>query len=133
MNILYIGAGFVGSCSAAVSANSGHDVLVYDIDTRKIEMLGSGDRDTIESCLFEEGLGDLLVRNKDRIRFTADYAKVEKYLEYCDAVFMCLPTPEIGETGESNLTYYMTAAEALAKAMAKRNAGAQNQIHRHHQ
>lgn len=122
MNILYIGSGFVGACSAAVSAASGHQTLVYDIDSRKIEMLGSGDRDTIESCLFEEGLGDLLVRNADRIEFTTDYAKLEDFLDQCDAIFMCLPTPEIGETGESNLTYYFTAAEKLAKSLVKRNS-----------
>lgn len=125
MQILYIGAGFVGAASAAVSANSGHKTLVYDIDERKIKMLSSGDRDTIESCLFEEGLGDLLVRNQDRVKFTTDYGQVENFLDNCDAVFMCLPTPEVGETGESNLTYYFSAAEKLAQSLARRNNGAQ--------
>src|SRR3989339_1454536 len=125
MNILYIGSGFVGACSAAVSADSGHNVLVFDIDKEKIKKLSSGDRDTIESCLFEEGLGDLLVRHKERIDFTTDYGKVEDFLENCDGVFMCLPTPEIGETGESNLEYYYSAAEKLAESLAKRNKGAQ--------
>ncbi len=125
MNILYIGSGFVGACSAAVSAASGHNTLVYDIDERKVEMLGSGDRDTIESCLFEEGLGDLLVRNKEKIEFTLDYKKAESFLGECDAIFMCLPTPEIGETGESNLSYYFDAAEKLAQSLLKRNEGKQ--------
>ncbi|MFA6427520.1 MAG: nucleotide sugar dehydrogenase [Candidatus Magasanikbacteria bacterium] len=125
MNVIYIGSGFVGACSAAVSAASGHNILVYDVDKRKIEMLNSGDRDIIESCLFEEGLGDLLVRNKERIQFTTTYKDVENYLEYADAVFMCLPTPEIGETGESNLTFYFDAAQDLAKALIQRNKGRQ--------
>lgn len=125
MNILYIGSGFVGACSAAVSAASGHNVLVYDIDENKIKMLGSGDRDTIESCLYEKGLGDLLVRNSERIQFTTDYIKVEAFLDNCDAVFMCLPTPEIGETGESNLTYYFNAAKDLSQALLKRNQSKQ--------
>ncbi len=126
MNILYIGSGFVGACSAAISASSGHNVLVYDIDEKKVQMLSSGDRDTIESCLFEEGLGDLLVRNKERIEFTLDYKRVDEFLNECDAVFMCLPTPEIGETGESNLTYYFDAAEKLSQSLLKRNGGKQN-------
>lgn len=126
MKLLYIGAGFVGTCSAAVSASSGHDVLVYDIDEKKIAMLSSGDRDQIEACLFEEGLSDLLTRNKERIKFTLDYNDVTKFLEDCDAVFMCLPTPEIGETGESDLTYYNKAAETLAESLVKRNGGEQN-------
>src|SRR3989338_9165413 len=125
MNILYIGSGFVGTCSAAVAADSGHQALVYDVDQKKIDLLSSGDRDTIESCLFEEGLGDLLIRHKDRITFTTDYAKAQAFLDTCDAVFMCLPTPEIGETGESNLEFYFQAAESLAQALAKRNVGTQ--------
>ncbi len=125
MNILYIGGGFVGACSAAVSANSGHKTLVFDIDENKVRMLGSEDRDTIESCLFEKGLGDLLVRHKEHVRFTHDYKEVIAFLEECDAVFMCLPTPEIDETGESDLSYYTSAAEQLAEALVKRNNSAQ--------
>ncbi|MEK9182963.1 MAG: UDP-glucose/GDP-mannose dehydrogenase family protein, partial [Patescibacteria group bacterium] len=121
MHLLYIGSGFVGACSAAVSADSGHDVFVFDVDARKIAALSSVDRDTIQSCLFEDGLGDLLIRNKERISFTTDYSRVEKFLSDCDAIFMCLPTPEIGETGESDLTFYFSAAEKLAMALAKRN------------
>ncbi|MFZ2189832.1 MAG: nucleotide sugar dehydrogenase [Candidatus Magasanikiibacteriota bacterium] len=125
MNILYIGSGFVGACSAAVSADSGHNTLVYDINEEKIRLLSSGDRDVIQSCLFEDGLGDLLIRNKERIKFTLDYNLVESFLDDCDAIFMCLPTPEIGETGESNLSYYFDAAEKLANSLLKRNQGSQ--------
>lgn len=125
MNILYIGAGFVGTCSAAVSAASGHKVLVYDIDKEKVKILGSDDRDMIESCLFEKGLGDLLVRNRERIKFTVDYKMVEKFLDEAAAIFMCLPTPEIGETGESNLSFYFDAVEKLAQNLTKRNNGEQ--------
>ncbi|MHB8055377.1 MAG: nucleotide sugar dehydrogenase [Candidatus Aminicenantales bacterium] len=127
MNVLYLGAGFVGACSAAVSADSGHTTLAYDIDRQKISKLGSGDRDLIESCLYEEGLGDLLVRNRDRIEFTADYRKAEAFLDRCDAVFMCLPTPEINDTGESNLSFYLEAAENIAASLRRRNKGAQSQ------
>jgi UDPglucose 6-dehydrogenase len=126
MNILYIGAGFVGTCSAAISANSGHNTLVYDIDENKIKMLSSFDRDTIESCLFEQGLGDLLVRNKERVNFTTDYAKVKAFLDSAKAVFMCLPTPEIGETGESDLRFYNSALSQLATTLSARNNGEQS-------
>ena len=125
MKILYIGAGYVGSCSAGVAANSGHNTLLYDIDENKVKMLTSCDRDTIESCLFEDGLGDILVRNKERICFTTDYKKVEDFMSDCDAVFMCLPTPEIGETGESNLSYFYDALEKVSQALIKRDSGKQ--------
>lgn len=126
MKILYIGAGYVGSCSAVVSANSGHKTLVYDIDQKKIDMLNSNDRDTVESCLFEKGLGDALALNRGYIEFSTDYKKVEEFLDYCEAVFMCLPTPEIGETGESDLSYYLAAVETLSQSLVKRNSGSQD-------
>jgi len=126
MKLLYIGAGFVGTCSAAVSADGGHNVLVYDIDAEKIKKLGSGDRDAIESCLFEKGLADLLTRNAERISFINNYTAVEKFLNNCDAVFMCLPTPEkSGSVGETDLSFYEKAAEELAGRMALRNEGRQ--------
>ena len=125
MNILYIGSGYVGTCSAAVSADSGHCSLLYDIDQDKIARLGSKDREKIESCLFEKGLADLLIRHQDKLEFTTDYEKVKNFLNDCDAIFMCLPTPEIGETGESNLNYYFKAAEDLSRILIKRNQGSQ--------
>lgn len=127
MNILYIGSGFVGACSAAVAADSGHNVLVYDIDAEKIRMLGSRDRDIIEKCLFETGLGDTLVRNSEQIEFINDYDKVENFLDKAEAIFMCLPTPEKSNSeGETDLTYYLSAANKLASSLKKRNAGKQN-------
>ncbi|TAN34172.1 UDP-glucose/GDP-mannose dehydrogenase family protein [Patescibacteria group bacterium] len=126
MRILYIGAGYVGACSAAVTADSGHDVLVYDTDEKKIGMLSSGDHAKIEARLFEKGLADILTRNKDRIAFTADYGAVRHFLDKCDAIFLCLPTPELGESGESDLCFFNAAVEKLAQAMARRNRGRQS-------
>lgn len=126
MKILYIGSGFVGTCSAAVMADSGHEVLLYDIDKKKIEKLGSNNVEIIESCLFEDGLGDMLIKNKDHISFADDYSEAVKNLDETDAVFMCLPTPEKqGAEGESDLTYYYLAAEKLAESLVKRNGGTQ--------
>lgn len=126
MKILYIGSGFVGACSAAVSASGGHETMVYDIDKNRIKLLGSGDQGTIESCLFEEGLGDLLVRNRERIVFTSDYKEVESFVESASAIFMCLPTPEIGETGECDLSFFWQAAKTLAESLKKRNNSKQS-------
>lgn len=126
MNILYIGSGFVGACSAAVTVDSGHKTLVYDIDKTKIDLLGSFDREKIESCLFEAGLAEMLIRNKENISFTNDYADAEKFLDKVEVIFMCLPTPEkSGAQGESDLTYYFDAAEKLGKSLFVRNGGKQ--------
>jgi len=126
MKILYIGSGFVGTCSAAAAAASGHEVLLYDIDPKKIEMLGSRNRETIESCLFEEGLGDLLIHNKERINFTTEKRQLEACIEDCQAIFMCLPTPEVGETGETDLSFYLQAANDLSVMLKNRQAGLQS-------
>lgn len=125
MKILYIGSGFVGACSAAVSADSGHTTLVFDVDSGKVTAFESGDRDAINSYIFEEGLPEILARNKERISFTTEYTKVTKFLDDCDAVFICVPTPEIGETGESDLKYYYSATKELAAGLFKRNNGSQ--------
>lgn len=127
MKILYIGSGYVGTCSAAVMADSGHDVLVYDIDPKKIKMLASNNVEEIESCLLEDGLCKMLANNKDRIIFTAEYKDVVKALDEVDAIFMCLPTPEKeGTEGESDLSYYYKAANTLAESLVKRNNGKQS-------
>ena len=126
MNILYIGGGFVGACSAAVSADSGHQVLVYDVDKEKVRKLSSNDRDTIKSCLHEEGLAELLIRNQNRIAFTTELSDVKNFCDSIDAVFMCLPTPEkAGAEGESDLSYYQAAVKTIGPLLAARNGGTQ--------
>ncbi|MFA5127524.1 MAG: nucleotide sugar dehydrogenase [Patescibacteria group bacterium] len=126
MKLIYFGAGFVGACSAAVMADSGHDVLVYDIDKIKIQMLGSGDRDTIEKCLFEKGLGDMLVRNTKRIVFSNQIDDVAGAVNEADAIFMCLPTPDKGTDGGSDLSFYENAAADLSKILKTRNDSTQS-------
>lgn len=126
MKILYVGGGFVGACSAAVSADSGHHVLVYDIDKEKMRKLGSGDRDLIKSCLHEEGLDELLIRNRSRIQFTTELAQVREFVSEVDVVFMCLPTPEkIEAEGETDLSYYQQSVETIGPLLAARNLGVQ--------
>ncbi|HYE59939.1 MAG TPA: nucleotide sugar dehydrogenase [Candidatus Kapabacteria bacterium] len=121
MNIVYIGGGFVGACSAAVTADSGHDTLVFDIDADKVKKLSSTDPKIIESCLYEEGLAELLIRNHNRIRFTSDLEDVRAAIDDVDAVFMCVPTPEKNEqTGETDLTYYKKAVEMVGPMLSKR-------------
>lgn len=125
MKLLYIGGGFVGTCSAAVSADSGHEVLVYDINSDLIKKLSTFNKEIIETALYEEGLGELLARNKKRISFSNDLNVIKKAIDEIDAVFMCLPTPEKDGTGESDLTYYENACREIGQLMYSRNNGEQ--------
>ncbi len=127
MKILYFGSGYVGTCSAAVSADSGHEVLVYDINQELIKKLSSFDKDTIESSLFEKGLGEFVVRNQARLKFTYELAAIEQFIDEVGAVFMCLPTPEKDGSGETDLSYYEKATIDLGKILVKRNSGEQSQ------
>lgn len=126
MKILYIGGGFVGICSAVVSADSGHETLVYDIDEKKISAFASLNKDKIDKYVFESGLPEMLARNSDRIKFTTEYKTVVNFLDEVEAIFMCLPTPEkAGSLGETNLEYYNVAAEKLAEHLVRRGGGKQ--------
>jgi len=126
MHIVYMGAGFVGACSAAVSADSGHKVLAFDIDAERVRKLSSLDKSTIESCLHEDGLAELIIKHQSRLVFTHDVGLLTDMLEHAEAVFMCLPTPE-REDGSSDLTYFTKATEMLGAILVKRNGGAQSQ------
>lgn len=126
MNIIYMGAGFVGACSAAVSADSGHHVLAFDINKQKVAQLSSGDIQQIRSCLHEEGLAELIIQHRDRLEFSSDQERLAAALEKADAIFMCLPTPE-SESGESDLTAFRKAADMLGDMMKARNGGTQSQ------
>ncbi len=125
MRILYIGGGFVGACSSAVSADSGHETLVFDIEEEKVKKLSIDDREVIESCIHEQGLGELLIRNRSRLKFTSMLSDIQVFTkEAVDVVFMCLPTPEKKDaSGETDLSYYEAAVEMIGPLLAARNGG----------
>ncbi len=126
MHILYIGAGFVGSCSAAVMAKFGHNTVVYDINKERIGVFNTFDRDLIESALFEQDLGSLIVQNKQRMLFTNDYDKFSSYLDSADVIFICVPTPLKNDaTGDYELSYFDDAISSLSQALLSRNKGTQ--------
>lgn len=125
MHLVYMGAGFVGACSAAVSADSGHSVMAFDVNKARVASLASGNADTIKSCLHEEGLAELILQHKSKLSFTSDMQALKLAMDSVDAIFMCLPTPE-KESGESDLSYFEKASTMLAELMAVRNGGAQS-------
>ena len=68
--VAVFGAGYVGLVTGACFAELGHDVVVRDIVPEKIDALDRG-----EVPIHEEGLLELLERNRDRLAFTTDVAE----------------------------------------------------------
>jgi UDPglucose 6-dehydrogenase len=90
-----VGAGWVGLVTAACLADLGHEVVVRDIDRRRIAELDEG-----RVPIHESGLPELLARRRDRIRYTTDIADV-----YAAAriAFVCVGTPPT-YSGDADLT-----------------------------
>src|ERR687887_2884009 len=80
-----IGVGWVGLVTAACFAELGHRVIAMDIDEGKIDALSRG-----EVPIHEPGIEELLERNRERIRFTAEMSEA---LDGARLLFCCVDTP----------------------------------------
>ncbi|ABK42859.1 UDP-glucose 6-dehydrogenase [Magnetococcus marinus MC-1] len=111
MRITMIGTGYVGLVSGACFSEFGVDVTCVDKDVSKIERLNKG-----EIPIFEPGLDQLVVRNKDagRLHFTTD---TNTAVANSDVVFIAVGTPERRGDGAADLRYVFDAARDVARAM----------------
>ena len=106
MIISIIGTGYVGLSTAAVFAEHGHRVNCYDVDDKKIKILANG------GCtIFEEGLPQLLAKNKERLSFTV---KNKNALQSADIIIIAVGTPE-RQDGSANLSYVYTAVDDIVR------------------
>jgi len=87
-----------------VLAEFGHEVTMMDVDERKIELLKK-----FKSPIYEPGIEELMMKNKNRISFTTKLEDAAK-----DVIFLCLPTPDNGK-GEADLNYVFDTTKKLAK------------------
>ncbi|WNG39979.1 UDP-glucose/GDP-mannose dehydrogenase family protein [Archangium violaceum] len=110
MKISVIGTGYVGLVAGACFADSGNDVVCVDINAEKIARLRAG-----EVPIYEPGLEELIVRNvrEGRLSFTTDLSGT---VGGSQVVFIAVGTPE-GESGDADLSYVLTAAEAIGRAL----------------
>ncbi len=110
MEILVVGAGYVGLVSATCFAEMGHQVTCLDIDAKKVETLKQG-----IVPFYEPGLDELVKRNmkNKRLFFTTDY---QEGVQRSVIAFIAVSTPQ-AEDESAELKYVDQAALQIAEHM----------------
>ncbi|MEM5801245.1 MAG: UDP-glucose/GDP-mannose dehydrogenase family protein [Candidatus Aenigmatarchaeota archaeon] len=104
MKISIIGSGYVGLTTGICLAELGHEIIFMDNNKEKIEVLKK-----LEIPIYEPGLKELLIKNKDRIKFVFDIKEAVS-----DVIFLCLPTPP-NNNGEADINSIIQVSIELAK------------------
>ena len=99
-----LGAGWVGLVTGACFAELGHRVTIRDIVPERIDALRAG---TVP--IHEEGLPELLERNRERLSFTLDAREVAAQAEL---LFICVGTPPT-YSGDADLSAIWTVLDEL--------------------
>lgn len=108
MRIAVAGTGYVGLVTGVCLAEKGHDVTCVDVDAAKIRMLKDG-----RAPIYEEGLEELMQRNRDRLNYTTDHRAAYAAAE---VVFIGVGTPEKSD-GSANLSYVFQVAGEIAASV----------------
>jgi UDPglucose 6-dehydrogenase len=110
MKISVLGTGYVGLVTGSCLAEIGNEVICFDVDERKVEILRSGG-----VPIHEEGLPQLIERNvrTGRLDFTTDVARA---VHHGDLIFIAAGTPA-GEDGSADLQYVLAAGRSIGRHM----------------
>ncbi|MDD3182468.1 MAG: UDP-glucose/GDP-mannose dehydrogenase family protein [Alphaproteobacteria bacterium] len=108
MNIIMLGAGYVGLVSGACFAEFGVNVTCVDPDEAKITRLHDG-----IIPIYEPGLDDLVKKNIEagRLNFATSLTKCATQV---DAIFIAVGTPTRRGDGHADLSYVYQAARDVA-------------------
>lgn len=110
MKISVAGTGYVGLVTGVCLAEYGHDVTCVDVVAEKIEMLKAG-----KSPIYEDGLDELLVKNRERLTFTTDSAAAYRDAE---VIIIGVGTPE-KKDGSANLSYLYAVVDQVAETVER--------------
>ena len=115
MNIIVIGAGYVGLVSGACFAEFGFNVLCIDKNKDKIKNLNDK-----KIPIYEPGLDELVEKNilAKRLLFSE---KLPSDLKDTDAVFIAVDTPSISGTDRVQLTNVFEAVKEVASNINKKD------------
>ncbi len=109
MNVVMIGAGYVGLVSGACFAEFGANVTCLDVDAEKIAALQHG-----KIPIYEPGLEDLVHSNMQagRLQFST---KFQDWIGDADLIFIAVGTPTRRGDGHADLKYVYAAACQIAE------------------
>ncbi len=108
LKLSVIGTGYLGATHAACMASLGFEVIGFDIEASKIDLLSKG-----KVPFYEPELEELLSEQikSGRLTFTNNVAD----LADADVHFICVGTPQIKNGNAADLTYVNSALESIAK------------------
>ena len=106
MKITVVGIGYVGLVTSVCLANIGHKVICYDISKEKIELLKK-----LKSPIYEYGIDELLIKNKNRLFFTTNS---EEAFKNSNIIIIAVGTPENSD-GSTNLKYLEDTIKEFSK------------------
>lgn len=111
MKISVIGCGYLGAVHAATLASMGHTVVGIDVDPGKVEQLARG-----AAPFHEPGLDELLRdgRQTGRLTFSTSAAAAKD----AQVHFLCVGTPQDKTSDAADLTFLVSATEALLPHLA---------------
>jgi UDPglucose 6-dehydrogenase len=110
MNVSIFGAGYVGLVVGNCLASLGHQVIIVDIDEKRIARLSKGELPIDEpelAMLFQEN------RHAKRVDFTTD---VVFSVSHAEIIFITVNTPTAGG-GQTDIRFVEQAAHDIAGAM----------------
>ena len=110
MKIVVAGTGYVGLVTAVCLSEVGHSVTCVDVNEEKIKVLNEG-----KSPIYEPGLEELMLKNRDLLKFTLDSKNAYKN---ADVIFIGVGTPE-KKDGSANLKYVYKVAKEIAQSIEK--------------
>jgi len=103
-----VGLGYVGLPLAVEKAKAGFDVLGFDIQEKKVNMVNEG-KNYIGDVVDEE-LSDLVKAGK--LKATTNFDELMR----CDVVSICVPTP-LNKFKQPDLTFVINTAEEISKRL----------------
>ena len=108
LKLSVIGTGYLGATHAACMASLGFEVIGFDTENSKIDLLSKG-----KVPFYEPDLEELLAEQikAKRLTFTN---KVEDISD-ADVHFICVGTPQVKNGNAADLTYVNSALESIAK------------------